>query len=63
MLSRAEILQIFGVFFWKILKTKIYSEITLPLKSVCHELKAFGNKAMLYLAAAVSDFYIPNQVR
>ena len=33
------------------------------LKSVCHELKVFGNKAMLYLAAAVSDFYIPNQVR
>ena len=32
------------------------------LKSVCHELKVFGNKAMLYLAAAVSDFYIPNQV-
>ena len=31
------------------------------LKSVCHELKVFGNKAMLYLAAAVSDFYIPNQ--
>ena len=33
------------------------------LKSVCHELKVFGDKAMLYLAAAVSDFYIPNQVR
>ena len=33
------------------------------LKSVCHELKVFGSKAMLYLAAAVSDFYIPNQVR
>jgi len=31
------------------------------LKTVCHELKSFGPQAMLYLAAAVSDFYIPNQ--
>ena len=31
------------------------------LKTVCHELRSFGPQAMLYLAAAVSDFYIPNQ--
>ena len=31
------------------------------LQTTCHELQTFGRKAMLYLAAAVSDFYIPNQ--
>jgi len=31
------------------------------LKSACHELNHFGPKSMLYLAAAVSDFYIPNE--
>lgn len=31
------------------------------LKTTCHELQTFGRKAMLYLAAAVSDFYIPNE--
>lgn len=30
------------------------------LKGICLLLKSFGSKAMIYLAAAVSDFYIPH---
>lgn len=31
------------------------------LKGISKELNSVGNRAMLYLAAAASDFYIPKQ--
>ena len=31
------------------------------LRTVCESLADFGSHAMLYLAAAVSDFYVPAQ--
>lgn len=41
------------------------SDYLFYLRAITVELQALGSKAMLYLAAAVSDFYIPpeNMVR
>lgn len=37
------------------------SDYLFKLQSACHILARLGNKSMYYLAAAVSDFFIPSQ--